>query len=135
MSGPDTQSVLSTLSAAAKKLRVLVVEDEGLVAMLIEDMLTDLGHEVAAVASRIQEALQIAQTGTFDLAIIDINLNGQPSYPIAEILRSRDIPFIFATGYGVQGVDIKFAKAPTLTKPFIITQLEELLSRVEYRAG
>ena len=73
------------MSSSTRKLRVLVIEDEGLVAFFIEDMLTEMGHEVGAVASRMQEALDLAKTGTFDLAIVDVNLDGQPSYPIAEI--------------------------------------------------
>ena len=71
-----------------KKLRVLVVEDDGVVAMLVEDMLIELGHEVTAVVSRIEEALQLAKTGSFDFAILDLNLGGKPSNAVAELLES-----------------------------------------------
>lgn len=110
-----------------RKLRVLVVEDEGLVAMLVEDMLADIGHEVVAVASRMEEALNAAKIGTFDLAIIDVNLDGRPSYPIADVLKERGIPFVFATGYGANGLDPKFADAPVLSKPFVMADLQKLL--------
>lgn len=109
------------------KLRVLVVEDEALVAMFVEDMLTEIGHEVGAVASRMEEALDAARTGTFDFAIIDVNLDGKPSYPIADVLKERGIPFAFATGYCANGLDPKFAGAPVLSKPFTMADLQKLL--------
>lgn len=111
-----------------KKLRVLVVEDDGVVAMLVEDMLIELGHEVTAVVSRIEEALQLAKTGSFDFAILDLNLGGKPSNAVAELLESRDIPFVIATGYGEQGRDPKFAKAPILSKPFAVDDLARAVS-------
>ena len=106
------------MSSSARGLRVLVIEDEGMVAFFIEDMLTEMGHEVGAVASRMQEALDLARTGTFDLAIVDVNLDGQPSYPIAEVLRERGIPFVFATGYGAKGLDAQFAGVSDPRKAF-----------------
>ncbi len=98
--------------------------------MLIEDMLADLGHELAAVASRIPEAIEIAQQGTFDFAILDVNLDGEPSYPIATILRDRNVPFIFSTGYGKLGIGPEFAAVPLLTKPFARADLERALSPI-----
>lgn len=114
----------------ANRLRVLVVEDEALVAMFVEDTLTEMGHEIGAIASRLQEALEVARTGTFDLAIIDVNLGGHPSYPIAEVLKERGIPFVFATGYGSSGLDPKFAGTPVITKPFARAHLQKLLTQV-----
>lgn len=116
-----------------KELRVLVVEDEAMVAMLVEDMLTDLGHSVAARASRIRDAIDLAQHGMFDWAILDVNLDGQPSYPIADILMERGVPFAFATGYGAKGLDKKYGDSPLLTKPFVMADLEKLLSAVSRR--
>ncbi|KXF74796.1 hypothetical protein ATN84_22870 [Paramesorhizobium deserti] len=118
------------MSHSEKKLRVLVVEDEALVAMFVEDMLMDIGHEVGAVVSRMQEALDAARTGTFDLAIIDVNLDGKPSYPVAELLKERGIPFVFATGYGASGLDSKFAGTPVLAKPFAMVDLQKLLRQI-----
>jgi CheY-like chemotaxis protein len=119
---PNTES--------ATKLRILVVEDESLVAMLVEDMLTSMGHDVAAVVSRMGEALQVAKVGSFDFAIVDVNLDGTPSYPVAELLTSRGIPFVFATGYGLQGRGSKYADVPTLSKPFLSEDLAKLVSEV-----
>jgi CheY-like chemotaxis protein len=103
---------------AEKRLRILVVEDEMLVAMNIEDMLLALGHEVAGLASRLQPALQLAQEGDFDLAMLDVNLAGETSFPVADILRQRGIPYLFATGYGIDGIEEGYRGAPVLQKPF-----------------
>jgi CheY-like chemotaxis protein len=118
-----------------KKLRVLVVEDEAMIAMLVEDMLIELGHTVIAMASRMRDAIDLAQNGMFDWAILDVNLDGQPSYPVAEILKERGVPFAFATGYGAKGLDTKYRAAPLLAKPFMITELEKLLSKVTTATG
>lgn len=109
------------------KLRVLVIEDESLVAMLIEDVLMDLGHEPVAVAARLDEAIDRARTLAFDLAIVDINLNGQRTDPVVEVLHARGIPFVFASGYGLAGVSEAWTSAPVLQKPF---QPHELASAI-----
>jgi CheY-like chemotaxis protein len=116
------------------KLRFLIVEDEALVSMLIEDTVVDLGYEVAAVASRLQEACDLARTKEFDFAILDVNLDGKPSYPVAEILSERGVPFVFATGYGARGLDGKFSGVPTLSKPFMGTDLEKLIATMQQEA-
>lgn len=114
----------------APVLRILVVEDEGIVAMLIEDMLLELGHEVGAIASRLDEAVRLATADAFDFAIIDVNLDGRPSYPVAETLETRRIPFAFATGYDAQGIDARFAAVPRLAKPFLSADMARLLSGI-----
>jgi CheY-like chemotaxis protein len=81
-------------TAAGK--RVLVVEDEIMIRMLIEGMLADLGHSVAAEAGDISQAVDLARQGDFDLAVLDVNLNGDPVTPVVEILAERGVPFIFA---------------------------------------
>jgi CheY-like chemotaxis protein len=100
--------------------RILVVEDEMMIAMLIEDMLLDLGHEVVGVAQSLSAALKMAETkaGQYDLAILDINLAGEQSFPLARRLMDLGVPFMFATGYGVQGLEEPFATVHTLKKPF-----------------
>ena len=80
--------------------RVLVVEDELMIRMLLQDMLADLGYTLAGEAGRIDEALALAKQGEFDVAILDVNLNGQPISPVVEMLIERGLPFVFATGYG-----------------------------------
>jgi CheY-like chemotaxis protein len=101
-------------------LRVLVVEDETIIAMLIEDMLLDLGHEVTGVAQTLPAALAMieARAGAFDLAILDINLGGQQSFPAARRLIELGVPFMFATGYGSLGLQAPFDTVFTLKKPF-----------------
>lgn len=116
-------------------LRVLVVEDEMLVAMNIEDMLLDLGHEVAALASRLESALALAREGSFDIAMLDVNLAGQASFPVADLLRERGIPYLFATGYGVQGIAEAHRTVPVLQKPFRARDLEETLRAAARSAG
>ncbi|QND66650.1 response regulator [Mesorhizobium loti] len=89
--------------ADARRLRVLVVEDEALVAMLIEDMLLELGYEVLGPAMRLGPALEMARDEIFDLAVLDVNLANEQSFPVAQLLQERGIPFVFATGYGLRG--------------------------------
>ena len=80
--------------------RVLVVEDEYLIRMLLEDMLADLGYAVAAAVGTIPEARALAATGDFSAAVLDVNLDGQEIFPVADILKERGLPFVFVTGYG-----------------------------------
>jgi CheY-like chemotaxis protein len=98
--------------------RVLLVEDEAMIAMLVEDMLEDLGHDLAAVVTRLEEALALSRSEAFDLAILDLNLGGVLTYPVADVLRDRGVPFIFATGYGSGGLKKAYSDLPTLQKPF-----------------
>ena len=107
-------------ASALQGLRVLVVEDEALVSMLLEDMLADHGCEVAATASRIAQALDMVADDnlSFDAAILDVNLGGEPIFPVAEALAARGAPFVFATGYGAGGLPETWRSRPTLQKPF-----------------
>jgi CheY-like chemotaxis protein len=99
-------------------MRVLVVEDELMIRMLLQDMLDDLGHTLAGEAGRLDEALALAKQADFDIAILDVNLNGQPISPVVEVLIARGLPFVFATGYGQRGVPEPYRMIPTLQKPF-----------------
>jgi DNA-binding response OmpR family regulator len=109
--------------------RVLVVEDEVLVGMMIEEMLQDLGYEVAALATHLDQALALAQSEPFDFALLDINLNGKQSFPVAEVIRERGLPFLFATGYGDRILDAPYTGAPLLQKPFSLEELRRALGR------
>ena len=117
---------------AERRLRVLVVEDEMLVAMNIEDMLLELGHEVAGLASRLEPALSLAREGSFDIAMLDVNLAGEQSFPVADILAARGIPFLFATGYGIKGIAEQYRDRPVLQKPFRSRDLGEALGKVTH---
>ena len=98
--------------------RVLLVEDEPAIIELITEMLEDLSFKVAATASRLEDAVALAREIDVDLAILDVRLQGQQSEPVARILQSRDIPFIFATGYRTSEIDQEFQAVPALPKPF-----------------
>lgn len=111
--------------SALRGKRVLVVEDEPIVAMHLEDMLEDLGCEVAGSYARLEEARAAAAVGDFDLAILDVNLGGTESFPVAEVLSTRGVPFVFATGYG--GRETPFPQARTVTKPYRQEDLERAL--------
>lgn len=110
-------------------VRVLLVEDEALVAMLIEDMLADDGCTVVATASRLTEALGYAEDAAlaFDVAILDLNLAGENTFPVAGALAARGLPFAFATGYGAGGLPAEWRDRPTLQKPFNATDVTKAL--------
>lgn len=101
-----------------------------LLAMNLEDMLQELGHEVVAVASRIPQALAIAADAEIDLAILDVNLSGAFSFPVADVLRKRGILFMFATGYGSHGLKETFRTDLVLAKPYGIRELEKAITHV-----
>ena len=121
-----TTSATQARSATQAK-RILVVEDELMIRMLLEDMLGELGYVVAAEAARIDEALDAANNAVFDVAILDVNLNGEPILPVADALAARGTPFVFATGYGERGLPEAYRDRPTLKKPFQIEGLEQML--------
>lgn len=101
-----------------KGLRVLVVEDEMLVSMLVEDMLTDLGCQVVGPAAEIEEAMALARDGEVDAALLDVNVGGKPVFPVADVLKARGVPFAFASGYGEAGLSEEHRGAVVLQKPF-----------------
>jgi CheY-like chemotaxis protein len=115
--------------------RVLVVEDELMIRMLLEGMLTDIGHTVAAEAGGIDEAVAIAKKADFDVAVLDVNLNGQPVTPVVEILVERGVPFVFASGYGQRGVPEAYRAIPTLQKPFQADALAQAIQIAMSPAG
>jgi CheY-like chemotaxis protein len=107
--------------------RVLIVEDDVMIRMLIEDMLGDLGYEVAAQAAKVEDALAAVGSVEIDVAILDINLNGKTTGPVAEVLAAQGTPFVFATGYGEYALPEEFRNRPMLKKPFQIDGLKRLL--------
>ncbi len=110
-------------------LSVLLVEDEYLIALDAEQMLRELGVRDVEIASTFETARKQTQTGTFDLAVLDVNINGQLSFPIAEILKSRNIPFVFATGYSLRERPIAgFEGGICVGKPYTQEGLRKALS-------
>jgi CheY-like chemotaxis protein len=103
--------------------RVLVVEDEMLPAMMLESMLTGLGCAVIGPAARLGKALELLRTAAPDAVILDVNLGGQPAYPLAAALRAKGVPFVFVTGYGRAQLPAEWRATPLLAKPFTQAQL------------
>lgn len=112
------------------RLRILVVEDESLVAMFLEDVLEDLGHQMVGPYSRVEAALSAARVEEFDVAILDVNVNGQAIFPVAEAIAARSIPFVFSTGYGQKSLPEEYRSRPTLDKPFLPGDVEAVLAKL-----
>jgi CheY-like chemotaxis protein len=106
-----------------------------MVSMLIEDMLSDLGCTVVGPASRLDEAMQLAREAKLDCAVLDVNLGGQPIFPLADLLREMGAPFAFATGYGDAGLREVDRGSPVLQKPFRESDLARVLGELKTSAG
>ena len=106
---------------------VFLVEDEVMIRMMVADMLEELGYSIAAEAGDISEAIRLAQSTDFDLAILDVNVNGKVISPVADLIQARNLPFIFATGYGSSGLPEEYRDRPSLQKPFQIETLARVI--------
>ena len=107
---------------------VFLVEDEVMIRMMVADMLEELGHSIAGEAGEIGHAIKLAQSTEFDLAILDVNVNGKVITPVAELIKARNRPFIFATGYGSSGLPEEYRDRPALQKPFQLETLAQVIS-------
>ena len=110
--------------------RILIVEDEALVAMLVEDALLDAGAEVVGPVATVAEAMALLDTAAPDAAVLDLNLAGETSTPVADVLATRGVPFVVATGYGAEGLPPGHASVPVLAKPYDPDELTGTLSRI-----
>lgn len=119
-------------AALLNGLRLLVVEDEAMIAMMLEDMLDAFGCIVVDVAGTLSKGMDLAANEALSLdgAILDVNLGGETVYPVAERLTARGVPFIFCTGYGLAGLAANFSHVPTLAKPYMREELEHMLVSV-----
>jgi len=115
-----------------KSPRVLVAEDEIVVALFIEDILAEFGYRVAGVVSRLEDAM--AHPPNYDLAVLDVHLNGQPVFDFADRLAAQGTPFIFATGYGERGIPERHRGRPVLQKPYMPETLKRALDEVAITA-
>jgi PAS domain S-box-containing protein len=97
--------------------RVMIVEDEALVAMVVTESLTTLGCSVVGPFSRCSDAIASIEADEIDAAILDVNLDGEMVYPLADLLTQRGVPFIFVTGYGAESIDERFTHVPVIQKP------------------
>jgi CheY-like chemotaxis protein len=110
--------------------RVLAVEDEGLVAMWLEDLLQDLGCVVVGPANSLAVAFELLAHDAVELAVLDINIAGEKVFPVAEELAARNVPFVFATGYGTSGVIEPFGEHPVVQKPYTLEMLKRALESI-----
>ncbi len=115
-----------------KKPKVLIVEDEPIIAMMLEEHLLDAGCEVAASAQNLKNALALAQTSELDLAILDMSLGGDSSFPVADVLARRGIPFLFASGFGSSSLPEEHRNRSVLNKPF---HFPDLVKHLELTLG
>lgn len=110
--------------------RVLVVEDEPLIGMLLEELLLIFGAQIVGPATHLDQALRMARYESVDAAILDINVDGQLSYPVADLLRERGVPYLFATGYGRAILADRYTAIPLIEKPYRAEQLHDALEQI-----
>jgi CheY-like chemotaxis protein len=118
------------MNNSLKGVRVLVVEDEYFVAIMLEEMLESAGCIVAGPIPRLQEALDAVDHQDYDVALLDVNLAGERIDPVADALSERDVPFMFVTGYGASALPREYAERPHIGKPFRIAELLRMLSSI-----
>jgi len=109
---------------------ILIVEDEPLIAMMLEDFIVSLGHQVSGNCDSVSAALKEIEKSEFDLAILDINLKGESVWPVASALRNRGTPFVLATGGHVDPPPVEFANVPTIEKPYTIDRVTPIIEAV-----
>lgn len=111
--------------------RVLVVEDEALIAMYVEDVISRFGYSVAGVVSSVEEAFSFIEHHAIDAAVLDINLEGKLVFPFVDTLIARGIPFVFASSYGERGIPPRYRVGPVVQKPFAPSELGRALAATE----
>ena len=116
-------------------ISVLIVEDEAMIRMMVADMLEELGYGVAAEAGDIDDGVRLAQSADYGIALLDVNLNGRTVGPVAAAVAARNLPFVFASGYGAQGLPDEFRDRPALQKPFQMEALAAALEQALKRAA
>ena len=109
---------------------ILIVEDEPLIAMMLEDFIVSLGHQVSGNCDSVSSALKEVERSEFDLAILDINLKGESVWPVASALRNKGTPFVLATGGHVDPPPAEFANVPTIEKPYTIDRVTPIIEAV-----
>ena len=113
---------------------ILIVEDEPLIAMMLEDFILSLGHEVSGSCDSVNSALKEIEKNEFDLAILDVNLKGESVWPVASALREKGIPFVLATGGHVDPPPAEFASTPMIEKPYTIDRVTPIIEAVLARS-
>jgi len=116
------------MSGMSDKRRVLIVEDEIVVALFLEDVLDEFGYQVAGVVTQLDDAM--ARDQDYDIALLDVHINGRNVFDFADMLAVRGIPFVFATGYGERGIPERHRSSPVLQKPFQPDELKRILEDI-----
>jgi DNA-binding response OmpR family regulator len=139
---PDTGGDISTDEGHAELAdrkrqsgprRILLVEDEMLLALVLEDMVVEAGY-TASRAARLSRAMELVRNEQFAAAVLDVNVAGEPVFPLAALLRERGIPFCFATGYGLAGLEPEFRDCPVLQKPYGAAEFNRALQSLLHQA-
>lgn len=115
---------------STSRRRALIVEDEMMIALMMQDMLEEIDYEVIGPASRVEAALALVDD-KLDVALLDVNLAGELVYPVADRLRQDGVPIVFLTGYGNAGIDPRYRDCPVLSKPFDVASLEGVLAKLK----
>lgn len=118
------------MSAVKKPLKVLLVEDEPTLMSVISETIAQLGHRVAYQADGLEEALELVSQGGFDVAMLDVNLNGLDSFPVADLLNQEGIPFVFTTGMGFSHLPERFHGSMLMEKPFRLRDVGQTLEKL-----
>jgi CheY-like chemotaxis protein len=118
------------MARSLEGLRVLVVEDDYLISLLLDDMLTSAGCVVVGPLPRLTDAVEASAKVSCDAAVLDVNLGGERVYPVARILAERRVPFVFVTGYSGDALPREYAEQPRIAKPFKAAQLLGALSNL-----
>ena len=120
--------VSEDVSGKSAKLRVLIVEDEIVVALFLEDVLDEFGYQVAGVVTQLDDAM--LREPDYDIAVLDVHINGRNVFDFADMLAGRGTPFVFATGYGERGIPERHRSSPVLQKPFQPDELKRILADI-----
>lgn len=118
------------MSQALSGRRILIVEDESLVAMLLETILEDMGCSTVGPAANIDDGLALVEAEPLDAALLDVNVAGRQVFPVAQALKDRGVPFVFSTGYGEGGLPDEWRGQPTIQKPFTEAAVRDALMAV-----
>jgi CheY-like chemotaxis protein len=126
---PDAEAHTSSGQITVAGNRVMIVEDEALVAMALRDALDELGFSVLGPFNRISEAMIALRNNRIDAAVLDVNLGGELIYPLADVLAADHVPFVFITGYGAEEIEPRYARVPVLQKPIEADALKSVFVR------
>ena len=122
---------MTSFATSPVRRSILIVEDEAMIAMMLEEFVDTLGHHVRGVASTVEQASEMVRTGGFDLAILDCNLEGEEVWPVAEMLDRAGIPFILSSGGSQSDIPEHYASRPMLAKPYTIGTISDVLAANE----